>query len=185
MEQAIVSPDPSEPVASYQPDNHPPEGVKISIVPPDHVDHVWGQVMPLLKSATDHSSGRYTVGSVYELIAGGHCHLWIGFELGIPGPLEGHHDGAVPRRDVLPGGRLKIIGAATSVFTIYPGGRWLTAQFLGSSDMERCRDFLPIFERWGRDNECKGVEFSGRLGWGRALRKDGYEEFHRFFQKEL
>ena len=160
MEPTTASPDRSTLVAT-SPVN-PPGGLRISIVPHDHVDVVWEQVAPLLKRATDRSGGRYAIGDVYSLIAEDRCHLWIGFAPG-----------------------MKIVGAATSVFNVYPGGKWLTAQFLGSDDMSECFDFLEVFERWAKDNDCVGIEFSGRSGWARVLKKHGYDEYHRFFQKDL
>ena len=132
-------------------------------MPPDHVDAVWEQVGPMLKKATHLSAGRYRIGDLYGLIAGGSCHLWIVFEPG-----------------------MKIISAATSVFNVYPGGKWLTAQFMGGAEAYGCRDiFLDTFERWAKDNGCKGVEFGGRSGWTRVLKPRGYIDYHRFFQKEL
>jgi len=121
--------------------------MKISLVPPERADDVWGTVEPFLKKATEMSGGRWTTTDVLEAIKGEHFHLWIAIE------------------------NSDIVAAATTSFTEYPQKRMLTGQFLGG---RRLKDWVGLLDemlkKWGLANQCAGIELTGRNGWARALK---------------
>lgn len=137
--------------------------LQISLVPPQEIHRVWGKVGPMLQRSTDLSEGRYDLIDLARKLNSGEFHLWIVFEK-----------------------RGEIVAAITSTFSWYPQGKFLSGQFLGGARLSEWRDpFCELFDRWGRDNDCKAVEFTGRAGWVRALKGNGYREVYRILQREL
>lgn len=137
--------------------------IRCSIVPVEGLRIVWPLVEAMLKRATDDSYGRYDIDDLMYKVFTGEFVLWI----------------VVKDED-------KIIAAVTSTFNIYPQGKFLSGQFLGGEELPAWRDsFCEIFDRWGRDNGCKAVEFVGRAGWSKALAPQNYREIYRVYQKEL
>ena len=119
--------------------------MKISLVPPERADDVWGTVEPFLKKATEMSGGRWTTHDVLESIKLGHFHLWVAIE------------------------DSDIVAAATTSFTEYPQKRMLTGQFLGGRRLTDWVGLLDkVLQKWGRDHNCSGIELTGRNGGARA-----------------
>lgn len=124
---------------------------------------MWPLVEAMFKRATDLSAGRYELDDLMLKVFRGDFTLWIVIE---------DHD--------------RIIAAITSSFTNYPDGRFLSGQFLAGDKLDEWREpFCELFDRWGRDNGCKAIEFVGRAGWAKALAPQGYKEIYRIYQKEL
>lgn len=137
--------------------------LSISLIPTSEVMRVWDRVSHMLKRATDISQGRYRLIDVKEKLLTGEFNLWVVFDP-----------------------EFRIVAAITSTFTFYPQGKFLHGQFLGGDRLDEWRDqFCDIFDRWGKDNACKAIEFSGRAGWVRALAGNGYREVFRVLQKDL
>lgn len=139
------------------------EELEVSLVPAPEIHRIWGYVAPMLERSTDLSEGRYDLVDLAKKLASGEFHLWIVFE----------------KRGV-------IVAAITSAFTWYPQGKFLSGQFLGGERLSEWRDlFCDVFDRWGRDNGCKAVEMTGRAGWVRVLKDNGYREVYRVLQRDL
>lgn len=133
--------------------------MKISLVLPDDLksfhDENWEEVSLHLQSPVEQSGGRYTLEDVFHCIYKGEYHLWIVFD----------------------SDKLNIIAAAVTGFTDYPRKRMLTGHFLGGSRMDEwVEEMDTIFERWARDHGAKGIELTGRKGWGKALDKLGWKK---------
>lgn len=161
MEQSIAVLDRSTPDASCLPD--PPRELKVSLIPPNLIDWVWDQAGPQLQMATDQSDGRFNLRDVYDRLVTGDWHLWVVFE----------ESG-------------KLVASITSSFTWYPQGKWLSGQFLGGDRLDEWRDlFCDTFDRFAKDTECRAIEFTGRPGWGRRLKSNGYRELFRVYQRDL
>lgn len=161
MEQSAAVLDHSTLDASCLPD--PPKGLKVSLIPPNLIDWVWAQAGPHLQMATDQSEGRFVLRDVYDRLITGDWHLWVVYE------ETGN-----------------LIASITSSFSWYPQGKWLSGQFLGGDRLDEWRDlFCDTFDRFARDMGCKAIEFTGRPGWGRRLKPNGYRELFRVYQRDL
>lgn len=137
--------------------------MQVSLVPHTDVENVWDQVGAMLKKATDMSEGRYRLKDLKAKLIKGDFHLWIVFD-----------------------DAFKIVAAITSTFESYPQCRALHGQFLGGDYLADWRDtFCDTFDRWGRDNGCTMIEFTGRAGWAKALSGNGYREVFRTYQRDL
>lgn len=137
----------------------------VSLVQKAYVKQVWPKIAPMLAKATEMSEGRYTIDTLYDkLVNDSSWHLWCVYEPD-----------------------MTIVAAITSTFTRYPTGmKVLHGQFLGGQFLDEWQDmFCDIFDRWGRDNECQAVEFCGRAGWMKPLRRNGYRPVFQIYQRDL
>ncbi len=126
--------------------------MKPSIVPADFVDTCWEEVAPMLEKATDRSGGRYNIEDVYEKIVNETAQLWV--------MLNGE----------------KIVAAFVTEITTYGQKKMLTVHFAGGSRMkEWLQKIDEIFRDWAIDNQCSGIELTGRKGWVKALGSLGWE----------
>jgi hypothetical protein len=131
----------------------------ISVVPKEHVPHVWEQVIPYIAGAADYTNGRYEPDDVYDLIMQYDYLLWIAF----------NDDG--------------ICGAVVTYFGAYPRKRTLNVMFLGGEQGWAWKQpMLDTLNRWAADNECETIEASGRPGWTRVLRNDGFTPLWQTFE---
>jgi hypothetical protein len=131
----------------------------VSVVPKEHVPSVWDKVVPFIEGAADYTNGRYATEDVYNLIMQYDYLLWIVFD----------DDG--------------ICGAAVTYFATYPRKRTLTVMFLGGDNGWAWKEaLLATLNRWAADNECETIEASGRPGWARVLRSDGFTPLWQTFE---
>ena len=137
--------------------------IEVSLVPTPDVAAVWDRVSHMLKRSTDLSRGRFRLKDLKEKLLTGEFQLWIVFT----------RDGT-------------ILSAITSTFTVYPQMKALHGQFLGGDRLVDWRDKVcAIFDRWGRDNQCQIIEFTGRPGWAKALEGNGYKEVFRVYERRI
>lgn len=137
--------------------------LRVSLVPPGWIDRLWPQASLQLMDAVDQSEGRFTLADLYSKLISGGWQLWVVFT-----------DSG------------QLVASITSSFVYYPQGKWLSGQFLGGERLEEWRDiFCDTFDRWARDNGCKNIEFTGRPGWARRLKPNGYRELFRVYQRDL
>jgi hypothetical protein len=106
----------------------------------------------MLKKATDRSGGRYNLGDVYDKIVNEIAQLWVAME------------------------ENEIVAAFMTEITVYGQKKMLTVHFAGGSKMiEWLPEMDSIFRRWALDNDCSGVELTGRKGWVKALEGLGWK----------
>lgn len=137
--------------------------LEISLVPQHQIRAIFPAVAKHLRRATDMSGGRYTLPALFEKLIEGEYHLWLAYEPD-----------------------LTVVAAVTSTFTHYPHCRSLHGQFLGGDRLEDWQDkFCEVFDRWGRENRCAFIEFTGRAGWNKQLARNGFKEEFRVYRREL
>lgn len=127
--------------------------MRATLIPEDHVVRMWPRVLPFMERAAEYTYGRYDANDILDSIVQYNHHLWVAFTAS---------------------GEVK--GAVVTVFKQYPKKKCLDLTFVGGDDgLEWKAPMLRMLQHWARDNECEGIESSGRLGWGRALKDDGYK----------
>ena len=136
--------------------------MKIALVPPENVDETLDEVGPILIRATDRSGGRWSLPDVLDLIDTGAQHLWIAF------------DGT------------RIWGVVTTKFEDYAKTRRMAIVFCAGDQLKDwMRPMLDTLYRWAADNNCDGVEFTGRSGWARVLREEGFVQSYVVMEKKI
>jgi len=135
--------------------------VQVSLVDHNYVSAIWDQVEPILGKSLPTAHGRYTMKSILREIVNFEQHLWIVFD-----------------------DDKKIIAALTTRFVNYPDKRLLAGQFLGGEKIMQWRDpMLETLERWAKDNNCDGVEMTGRKGFTKVLAPHGWTPEYTVFEK--
>ena len=127
--------------------------MRVSLITSEHVDNVWPEVEPHMERAAEYTYGRFTVDDILDSIKQYDYQLWIAFDTDA-----------------------RILGAVVTRFIQYPRKKYLDLTFIGGNEAITWKDpMLKMLQHWAYDNECDGIESSGRTGWSRALRKDGYK----------
>ena len=123
----------------------------VSMVPKDHVDQVWSEVTPHLAKAAEYTFGTYEVDDIYDAIMDYDYDLWIAFD------GEG------------------IKGAVVTKFAHYPRKKYLDMVFTGGENLKDWKDpMLKLLQHWAYDNQCDGIESTGRPGWAKVFANDGH-----------
>lgn len=123
-----------------------------SLVPAELLDVISAQVYPHLEKAAEYTFGRYEPEDIMDAIRSGNAHLWVA--------LRDDH----------------IVGITVTRFWHYPRKKCLDMVFIGGDEGFSWKDpMLDILQRWARDSECAVIESSGRPGFARAFRDDGYK----------
>jgi hypothetical protein len=142
--------------------------IEFTIIPNDgSIQKLWGHVRPLLKTATDKSSGRYEVDDILDELLSGESQLWVAFTM---------------EREP------KIIHALNTRIIQYPRKRGLLVMFSGGVD-NRLDDWLEMTNSklldFASQNGCELLELTGRRGWARKLPEVGWEEKYCFVEREV
>ena len=133
--------------------------MEVSLVPPQLIDGLWPRIFPHLSKASDYTFGRYEPEDILEFVVSGDAHLWVVF------------DGE------------DIIGITVTRFWEYPRKKCLDMVFIGGDEGFSWKDpMLEILQRWARDNGCEAIESSGRVGFARAFKDDGYKMLWQVYE---
>ena len=80
----------------------------------------------------------------------------------------------------------KIIGCGVTAISEYPSRRLLTVLFIAGSNFRSWRnEMIEILSRWGRDNQCSGLEAYGRNGWSKMLESYNIKRGLTMMEKDI
>jgi hypothetical protein len=126
--------------------------IEVSMVPPQYIDTCWSKVEPFAKLAADYTYGRYTVDDIYDSVTEHNYQMWVAME-------DSEFKGLV----------------ITNVVT-YPKRKLLAMQFCGGVDLKLWKaPMLELLQKFGSAMGCDGIESTGRPGWAKVFKNDGYE----------
>lgn len=135
--------------------------MEVSLVDPKYLYLILDETRATLGKSVDTAHGRYSMGHIVQEILNGDQHLWVVLD-----------DDS------------KVISALTTKFVSYPGKLLLAGQFLGGEKIMRWRALmLETLERWAIDNNCDGMEMTGRRGFEKVLRPHGWTPEYTVFEK--
>jgi len=125
--------------------------MQASMVPTEHVFKCWDEVIPYMEKAAEYTYGRYEVGDILDLITDYDHTLWIAFD------------------------EKQIKGAVVTKFNSYPHKKYLDMVFTGGIDLKEWKEpMLKLLQHWAFDNDCDGIESTGRPGWAKVFAGDGH-----------
>ncbi len=135
----------------------------IALVPSNYLATLWPDVSEQLAKAIARSKGRWSMEMLFASILNGQQHLWVAFD-----------------------SDKNISGVGTTELVDYPNKRMLAIQFLGGDKFnEWVWDMLDRFHDWARDNNCKGIEATARMGFWQWLKQDDFERSYVVYEKRL
>jgi hypothetical protein len=138
--------------------------IEIFRVPAGMAYAAWPEVAPLLAPAIEMSEGRHTVATTLSRVSTGHMTCLVALSAARP-----------------------IMGCIIQV-ALYPAEKWLQIPFCGGSRMgEWLPQLMDTIDAFAYNEQCVGVEISGRRGWVRVLAPYGYvpSESHHLLCKRL
>jgi hypothetical protein len=141
--------------------------LEISLVPLGHISEVIPGVLSYLKESESWTRGRAKVDDILRFLVTGTMQLWVVFDVE-EGRLYGHIITEVKH---------------------YPQCKMLTIQYcaMEPNHMMHVEDRMQeLAEQFAKENGCAGIEFVGRPGWGKHIKKYGYDVqsvmYQRFFK---
>tara|TARA_R100001132_G_C3253407_1_gene79819 strand:+ start:210 stop:1052 length:843 start_codon:yes stop_codon:yes gene_type:complete len=126
----------------------------VSRISIDVLNIVLEDAIRLLKPSVDLSEDRYSMESVLELVYNEKYVLWFMFS----------------------NNRNKPIGAIITTIEQYPLRKMVVCLYIAGDDLEGWhKKLLETLEKHMWENDCRGLEFVGRYGWKRFLKKHGWK----------
>ena len=123
------------------------------------VEEAWPYVKDFIEIAVKQTDGRYTLEDAYKMVSDQGYLLWAA--LGEDG----------------------IKGAIITCFLTYPRKKSLHIMFLGGTQGHDWKaQFLKTMRKFARDQGCSAIEASGREGWSRMLKADGFKPLWHTFE---
>ena len=133
--------------------------MQVSLIPTAHVHGVWSRTYDFMKKAAEYTYGRYTPEDILDSIIDYGHHLWVAFE----------------------GEEIK--GITITYFKQYPRMKCLDMVFCaGDAGMEWKDPMLKVLQHWAHDNDCDRIESSGRVGWSKIFKDDGYKALWQVYE---
>lgn len=141
--------------------------LEISLVPIGHIHEVLPGLVHYLKESESWTRGRSKVDDILRFLVNGVMQLWVVFDTET-GELYGH---------------------IITEIKPYPQCKMLTIQYcaMKPNHMVHVEDRMQeLAEDFAKQNGCAGIEFIGRPGWGKHIKKYGYDVqsvmYQRFFK---
>lgn len=133
--------------------------MSVVAVDPDRIDDVWELARKHIARANGKIESGFSVDDLKQKIVNGKNQLWW------------INDGQA--------------AAITAIINL-PLFRLVRVTYLGGAYMHEWMDeFAQTIERFGRDNDCKYFEASGRKGWARFLNSYGADLEYVVLRKKL
>lgn len=128
--------------------------IEVSLVPAEYMDTCWSKVEKFAEKAAKYTYGRYTADDIYDSVKEHDYQMWVAYS-----PESHEFKGLV----------------VTNIVT-YPKRKLLAMQFCGGEDLKLWKEpMLEILKKFGTEMGCDGIESTGRPGWAKVFKNDGYK----------
>jgi len=128
----------------------------------DYVEQAWEYVEDYIADSLKHGVGEYTTDDIKQLCQSKQMQLWIKWD------------------------DEEVKGAFVTQILNYPQMKILLVLLLGGNDFIKWRDEVDeVLLKFGKEHNCKYVEFFGRKGWTKFLKDINYKEQVRMLSKEI
>jgi len=128
----------------------------------DYVEQAWEYVEDYIADSLKHGVGEYTTDDIKQLCQSKQMQLWIKWD------------------------DEEVKGAFVTQILNYPQMKILLVLLLGGNDFIKWRDEVDeVLLKFGKEHNCKFVEFFGRKGWTKFLKDINYKEQVRMLSKEI
>lgn len=134
----------------------------VTAVPSGHVRNVMAEILPYMDKAAKVTNGRMTADDILAGLLTGQSTLWCAFN-----PDENN----------------KIYGVVTTTLRNYARRRMLCVDFCAGERVNLWTDqMMELLFRFGKDQQCSGMEFTGRRGWEKVLAPYGLQVKYYLFE---
>jgi len=135
----------------------------VYLVPPEYVRQVYPNIDEFMDRLVPTTHGRFDKVDILHDMLTAKEHLWV-----------------VVKED-----QETIVGIILTEITVYPRKRMLSIQYAAGDELDKWMiEALRVLENWAVDNECTGMEITGRRGWVKKLKLHEWEEEFVVVKKE-
>lgn len=136
--------------------------ISVTLVPVEHVPHVWDIAAPMIDEALAYCGGLFVLEDVYHDLLDGEQTLWLALQDG------------------------EIIGCTTLSIIQYPRERTLCYKWLGGKDVTLwLAEGHRVCSSYARELGCTRLECFGRSGWKKFLENLGWRQTGVQYEFEL
>jgi hypothetical protein len=138
--------------------------LEISLVPIGHVSAAIPGLLPYLAESEVWSRGRSKVDDILRFVLNGQMQLWV----------------------VFCKEEQKLYGHVITEVKQYPQCKMLVIQYCAGKTnyMQYAEDKMyDVLDSFAKNTGCVGIELIGRPGWGKHVKKRGYEVQSVMYQK--
>jgi len=134
------------------------------IVPLEHVQSLWTQVIPHLLKGEKHWKEFYSIDQIGRNLFWGHQRLWVMLE-----------------------GNKKVLGVVLTQLDVYPETRAVRILYLGGTGFKRSflENGMRKIETWAKKNGATVIDILGRDEWFPLIKEFGYASPGRVYRKEI
>lgn len=133
--------------------------MQVSLVPPNMVISLYPKLAKHLQRAADYTFGRYEPEDIVELVSSGRAQLWVAIDDEV------------------------VNGLAVTHAITYPRKKCLEVIFISGEELCKWRaPMLQMLQHWAYDSGCSCIESSGRPGFSRVFKSDGYRLLWQVFE---
>lgn len=134
--------------------------MRVALVPVDQVENIRPAVFSHVETAAEYTYGRFTTEDIFTAITDYEHTLWVAYDT-----------------DAV------IKGIVVTALKQYPRMRALDLTFLGGDEGFSWKDeMLRVLQCWAFDNHCDVIESSGRFGWAKVFKADGYKPLWQVYE---
>lgn len=127
--------------------------IEISMVPAQYADTCWDKVEKFAEKAAKYTYGRFTVDDIYDCVTEQDYQMWVAYDA-----------------------QKAFKALVVTRIENYPKRKLLAMHFCGGEDMDLWIELmLDMLKKFGKESGCDGIECTGRLGWDKVLKNDGYQ----------
>lgn len=136
----------------------------ISLVPPAYLQTCLKYIEPLMLRAVETTNGRSGIKDLINDIVAQDQFLWVCFEID---PIVYY-------------------AICTIKIIQYPNRRMISGIYVAGDHMDKWRDpLLDTLEKFAKDQNCDGIEMTGRYGWKRVLADRGWKTDFCLYERDL
>lgn len=125
------------------------------------IDNYWSKVVPMVLRSLERINDGATQDSIYLDLIHKDKQLWVAYN------------------------EQRIIGCIITQIISCPELKKLFYYIVAGDDFNSWWHERKQIEAWGRSQGCTEVEFCGRLGWQKRLKKEGYKTIYLGMTKQL
>ncbi len=129
--------------------------MELRVVPSRFLRGNWRSIKKILQTALPYSGDTWTLESIYKDLKDEYCQLWVAIN-----------------------DKYEIQAVCVTKIVIYPTGKRLSIVVVAGFNIQEWISYFKAIERFAEDKGCDIIEFVGRPGWERMLKRKGFHKTH-------
>lgn len=138
------------------------DDLRLCAIPSKNVKYMWELVDTMILAGLKYANGKYTLQDIYHAILDRDMQLWL----------------IVDIDDI-------IHAAIVTQIIYYPSKKVMLFVIVSGVKFNNWIHELPHFVLFARSHDCESIEFYGRSGWEKKVKKLGFDKIHTVFSLNI